>query len=114
MIKKALIVAAAVTGLGLLGTPAFATPGAAADRDVLDTTLVGPVTVTALSDNPWTHGDGNVNGTGNIGGNGNNVGNNNNGGNGNSNGGDGNNVGAGNTGGNGNNGPSRHRRLLLG
>jgi hypothetical protein len=105
MIKKAIIVAGAVAGLCLMGSPAFASTGdTAAKRDVLDTSLIGPVTVNALSNNP--RGDGNISGGGNIGGNGNNVGNNNNGGNGNSNGGAGNNVGAGNAGGNGNNDPA--------
>jgi len=105
MIKKAIIVAGAVAALCVMGSPALASTGdAAVERDVLDTSLIGPVTVIALSNNP--HGDGNVSGGGNIGGNGNNVGNNNNGGNGNSNGGAGNNVGAGNVGGNGNNDPA--------
>ena len=107
MIKKAIIVAGAVAGLCLMGSPAFADTGdTAAKRDVLDTSLVGPVTVNALSNNPRTDGDGNISGSGNNGGNGNNVGNNNNGGNGNSNGGAGNNLGAGNAGGNGNNDPA--------
>jgi len=103
MIKKAIVLGAALAGMGLFAATAQATP--VQSRDVLDTQLVGPITVTALSHNPWTSGNGNVTGSGNIGGNGNNVGNNNNGGNGNSNGGGGNNVGAGNSGGNGNNSP---------
>ncbi|MFD9703714.1 hypothetical protein [Lentzea sp. NPDC059081] len=103
MIKKAIVLGAAIAGMGLFASTAHAAPSPS--RDVLDTQLVGPISITALSHNPWTPGNGNVNGSGNLGGNGNNVGNNNNGGNGNSNGGDGNNVGAGNTGGNGNNTP---------
>ncbi|HEX7304826.1 hypothetical protein [Lentzea sp.] len=102
MIKKAIVLGAAIAGMGLFASTAHAaqTPS----RDVLDTQLLGPISITAFSHNPWTPGNGNVTGSGNLGGNGNNVGNNNNGGNGNSNGGDGNNIGAGNTGGNGNNG----------
>ena len=46
MIKKSIIVAGAVAGLCLMGSPAFADTGdTAAKRDVLDTSLVGPVTV---------------------------------------------------------------------
>lgn len=103
MIKKAIVLGVALAGMGLFASSAQAAPSPS--RDVLDTQLVGPITITALSHNPWTHGNGNVTGSGNIGGNGNNVGNNNNGGIGNSNGGGGNNVGAGNSGGNGNNSP---------
>lgn len=108
MIKKSIVLGVALAGMGLFASTAHAAPGQkelSQSRDVLDTQLVGPITITALSHNPWAPGNGNVTGSGNIGGNGNNVGNNNNGGNGNSNGGGGNNVGAGNAGGNGNNSP---------
>src|SRR5689334_7430303 len=52
MIKKAIVLGAALAGMGLFAATAQATP--VQSRDVLDTQLVGPITVTALSHNPWT------------------------------------------------------------
>ena len=57
MIKKAIVLGAALAGMGLFAATAQAAP--VQSRDVLDTQLVGPITVTALSHNQWTSGNGN-------------------------------------------------------
>ena len=50
MIKKAIVLGVAIAGMGLFASTAQAAP--TQSRDVLDTQLVGPISITALSHNP--------------------------------------------------------------